>query len=190
MQVVAEMVVLNCMRLWLCFYSEISMVVVECKFEGQLWNQIWNRVKNYLDKPRPQLLQRIKEVNLELKDELDFYCLAETNALGEFPSICGTYGHIPRPDGALPLRPHFHPESMPNLSLNNIQGAVDIKVLMNDIKDLCCKGIDFLRNEATDIVAFVVADSQCLHRPGIPPHIPIAYAMRGPSFTTDTSAKC
>ena len=67
--------------------------------------------------------------------------------------------------------------------------AVDIKVLMNDIKDLCCEGIDYLRNEATDIVAFVVVDSQCLHRPGIPPHIPIAYAMRGPSFTTDTLRK-
>ena len=102
MQVLAEMVVLNCMRLWLCFYSEISMVVVECEFDGQLWNQIWNRVKNYLDKPRPQLLQRIK-VNLELKDALDFYCLVETQALGEFPSICGSYGHVPRPGAAFPI---------------------------------------------------------------------------------------
>ena len=85
------------------FYSEISMVVVECEFEGWLWNQIWNRVKNYLDKPRPQLLQRIKEVNLELKNELDFYCLMETHALGEFPSICGSYGPVPRPGDAFPI---------------------------------------------------------------------------------------
>ena len=35
MQVLAEMVVLNCMRLLLCFYSEISMVVVECEFDGK-----------------------------------------------------------------------------------------------------------------------------------------------------------
>ena len=37
---------------------------------------------------------------------------------------------------------------------------MDKDVLIGDMQDLCCEGINFLRNEATDIVAFVVADSQ------------------------------
>ena len=38
-------------------------------------------------------------------------------------------------------------------------------------------------------MAFVVADSQRLNRPGIPPHVPIAYAMCGPSFTNESLRK-
>ena len=63
------------------------MVVIECEFYGMLWQDIWDRVKNYLNKPAPQLLQRIRDINIDLKDALDFYSMAETHALGEFPNI-------------------------------------------------------------------------------------------------------
>ena len=85
MQVLAEIVILNCMRLLLCFYSEISMVVVECEFDGKLWQDIWDRVKNYLDQPAPQLLQRIQEINIDLKEALDFYSTAENVRWVSFP---------------------------------------------------------------------------------------------------------
>ena len=190
MQVLAEMVILNCMRLLLCFYSEISMVVVECEFDGKLWQDIWDRVKNYLDKPAPQLLQRIWEINIDLKEALDFYSTAETCALGEFPSICGSYGQVPKPIAdVLLIRPHHYPDASEQRKVVNAHEPVDKDVLIGDMQDLCCEGINFLRNEATDIVAFVVADSQRLNRPGIPPHVPIAYAMRGPSFTNESLHK-
>ena len=66
---------------------------------------------------------------------------------------------------------------------------MDKDILIGDMQDLCCEGINFLWNETTDIVAFVVADSQRLNRPGIPPHVPIAYAMHGPSFTNESLRK-
>ena len=57
MQVLSEMLVLNCKKLLLCYYSNLSMVVIECDFDEVLWNKIWNRLKMYLDKPRPQIIQ-------------------------------------------------------------------------------------------------------------------------------------
>ena len=190
MQVLAEMVILNCMRLLLCFYSEISMVVVECEFDGRLWQDIWDRVKNYLDQPAPQLLQRIQEINIDLKEALDFYSTAETCVLSEFPSICGSYGQVPKPIAdVLPIRPHHYPDASEQQKVVNAHEPVDKDFLIGDMQDLCCEGINFLQNEATDIVAFVVADSQRLNRPGIPPHVPIAYAMHGPSFTNESLHK-
>ena len=116
--------------------------------------------------------------------------MAETRALGEFPSICGIYGQIPEPSaGVLPIRPHHYPNASNHHQLVNVCEPVDTDVLIGNMQDLCCEGINFLRNEATDIVAFVVADSQRLNRPGIPPHVPIAYAMRGPSFTNEILRK-
>ena len=137
------------------------MVVVECEFDGKLWQDFWDRVKNYLDQPVPQLLQRIWDINIDLKDSLDFYTIAETCALGEFPSICGSYGHIPKPSAdVLPIRPHHYLDASEQPKVINVHEPVDKDVLIGDMQDLCCEGINFLQNEATDIVAFVVADSQ------------------------------
>ena len=57
MQVLAEMVVLGVNKLLLCYYSSLSMVVIEVEFDQEVWAKIWNRVKSYLDKDRPQIIQ-------------------------------------------------------------------------------------------------------------------------------------
>ena len=56
--------------------------------------------------------------------------------------------------------------------------------------ELCVKltqsveeGINFLRVEASEIIAFLATDSECIVKPGIPPHIPIAYGLKGPSLS-------
>ena len=113
--------------------------------------------------------------------------MAETHVLGEFPSICGSYGQFPKPSAdVLPIRPHHYPDASEQPKVVKVHEPVDKDVLIGDMQDLCCEGLNFLQNEATDIVAFVVADSQQLNRPGIPPHVPIAYAMCGPSFTNES----
>ena len=110
--------------------------------------------------------------------------------MGEFSSIFGSYGQVPKPIAdVLPIRPHHYPDVSEQRKVVNAHEPVDKDVLIGDIQDLCCEGINFLRNEATYIVAFVVADSQRLNRPGIPPHVPIAYAMHGPSFTNESLCK-
>ena len=44
------------------------------------------------------------------------------------------------------------------------------------------EGYNFLRVEALEILAFVATNSDRIIQPGIPPHLPIAYAMRGHSL--------
>ena len=59
--------------------------------------------------------------------------------------------------------------------------------------ELCVKltqsveeGINFLRVEASEIIAFLATDSECIVKPGIPLHIPIAYGLKGPSLSNKT----
>ena len=40
-------------------------------------------------------------------------------------------------------------------------------------------GINFLHVEASEILAFVVTDSERSYSVGIPPHLPIAYGLKG-----------
>ena len=123
------------------------MVVVECEFDRKLWQDIWDRVKNYLDQPALQFLQRIRQINIDLKEALDFYSTAETCALGEFPSICGSYGQVPKPIvDVLPIRPHHYRDASEQRKVVNAHEPVDKDVLIGDMQDLCCEGINFLVN--------------------------------------------
>ena len=46
--------------------------------------------------------------------------------------------------------------------------------------------INFLRVEAYEIIAFLAMDSEHIVKPGIPPHIPVAYGLKGPSLSKKT----
>ena len=50
------------------------------------------------------------------------------------------------------------------------------------LSDLIEEGYNFLRVEASEILAFVATNSDRIIQPGIPPHLPIAYGMRGHSL--------
>ena len=43
-------------------------------------------------------------------------------------------------------------------------------------------GINFMRVEACEILAFIITDSERICKPGIPPHLPIAYGLQGHSL--------
>ena len=48
--------------------------------------------------------------------------------------------------------------------------------------DLIEEGFKFLHVEALEIIAFVATDCDRMVKPGIPPHIPIAYGLHGNSM--------
>ena len=67
---------------------------------------------------------------------------------------------------------------------------IDISIFLdNDFQEtsvhLVEEGFNFLRVEASEIVTFVATDSDRILKPGIHPHIPIAYGLRGHSMSND-----
>ena len=70
----------------------------------------------------------------DLKEALDFYSSTETCALGEFPSICGSYGQVPKPIAdVLPIRPHHYPDASEHQKVVNVHEPVDKDVLIGDM---------------------------------------------------------
>ena len=70
---------------------------------------------------------------------------------------------------------------------------IDISIFLDNdfqetslqLADLVEEGFNFLRVEAAEILAFVATDSDTILKPGIPPHIPIEYGLRGHSMSND-----
>ena len=48
------------------------------------------------------------------------------------------------------------------------------------------EGFNFLHVEASEILAFIATDSDRVAKPGIPPHIPIAYGLCGSAISMQT----
>ena len=190
-QILANMFVLSCTSLWLCFYSKMSMVIMECNFDEALWNKIWEKVKYHYDKEHPLIVKNVKQLQGEFKDEIDFYCITNSCVIGEFPVL--TASEIVNCDAISDVGadfcPYFLHPAKKFMSDRDLLKELNVKTVVKNLKEICCEGIQHCRNEATDIIAFVVADSTRIHRPGIPPHIPIAYGMRGPSLSTVTVRK-
>ena len=70
---------------------------------------------------------------------------------------------------------------------------IDISIFLDNdfqetsvhLADLVEEGFNFLHVEASEIFAFVATDSDRILKPGIPPHIPIAYGLRRHSMCND-----
>ena len=70
---------------------------------------------------------------------------------------------------------------------------IDISIFLDNdyqetslqLADLVKEGFNFLRVEAAEILAFVATDSDRILKPEIPPHIPIAYGLRGHAMSND-----
>ena len=57
----------------------------------------------------------------------------------------------------------------------------------NDFQGICCadiieEGYNFLHVEASEILAFVATNCSRIVQPGLPPHLPITYGLRGHSM--------
>ena len=54
------------------------------------------------------------------------------------------------------------------------------------ISEIVEEGFNFLCVEASEILTFIVTDSDRVAKPGIPPHIPIAYGLHGSAMSMQT----
>ena len=94
LQILAEMVVLNCRKLLLCFYSTLSMVVIECDFDVKLWEKVWSYVLKHFDHDQPHIIRGIQEISADLSDDLQVYSTTMCYCIGEFPSVVGINGKV------------------------------------------------------------------------------------------------
>ena len=57
---------------------------------------------------------------------------------------------------------------------------IDLAMKMSEIIE---EGFNFLRVEASEVLVFIATDSDRFAKPGIPPHIPITYGLRGSAMS-------
>ena len=115
--------------------------------------------------------------------KLELYIKNTSKLIVEVPSSTGVQSPINEmlASGAYYIPPGKHFTLMTEQGISN-----EIKVLCANIIPVLREGFQLLRSKATEILAFILSNIDRQFSPCLPLHMPIAYALKGPSLSIET----
>ena len=163
---------------WACYICRSSVVVIESEYNESVWKIIWLELVSHYDKLKPQKPKNLKEMKQKLLPIILNYIINETRNLGEVKRITGTCREIPNPSK---WTAYFKPEKC---SIDTILPLTneEVNILCYELGQHVESGMNFLTVEASEILAFVATDCDRIFNRSVPPHLPIAYGMKGTSL--------
>lgn len=183
-QVLLGMYVTGAGILWLCFYSKQSMTIIECDFDEDFCNEILQALRDIFDKDNVVKTARLKQLKRQLQPKIHDYIEMFTRFLGEFPVVEAEVGTVNF--CATPFNPYHVVGSSRTKEFHEV---TDVTSACNNLweshRKLIMDAVELLREEATEILAFVMTNSLRLHQENEIPNVPVAYALKGPSLPMD-----
>ena len=157
-----------------------SVTFIECRYPQGLSTDIWDRLCFYYDKIHPTQPKKVTDLPQEFNELLDNYIETDTLLICELPIIHGKEGNISTTD-------KFNPYNMyVGNQMKTLDSDVFQKELFHEVSNSamqCFKDAHhIMHDEATELLAFVGTDNKRIPIPGIPCHLPIAYALKGNSL--------
>ena len=176
------MVVTDCQVNWYACGGPKSIILIECIFDKNLWEDIWSKIKTFLDKAKPAVMHWMKQIARDYRDKFDKYIEEKTSLLGEVPRIETEKNSF---EFLCPFR--FSPYHKPWECKNRFGPDLDeLREMIHAIylKFFCLirDAYHIVREEAAEIIAFMASDSTRIPQPGIPCQIPITYGLKGHSL--------
>ena len=159
-----------------------SLVAIQCSFDAHLWQKLWSEIKEFLDQRKPVASQWPKHFAREFRDDLDSYIQTHTTLIGEVP-IVTTDVNESEFRRSFRFNPYHQPKTqLPRIAftLDEVRDMIHTNYLQS--LKLLKDAYHIVREEASEIIAFVAADSTRVPEPGIPRHIPVAYGLKGHSL--------
>jgi hypothetical protein len=182
-QLLAEMKCKGTTSAIYCSYSEESTTVIHLHFDDKVWDRIWKLIETMYGSPIPTREKTVPSYKKHLLQELEKYIKDNSQIVAEVPSCKGTTAVLNPRNATGP----YHTPPTPDFILTSSQSvANDIKVLCANSIPIVEEGFQLLREKASEILAFIITDTDRKFSTTIPPHMPLAYAMKGRSLSIAT----
>ena len=121
-------------------------------------------------------------MKLELYPALDHFSHSYSSLICELPRI-----HCQKDE--LPVSQHYGPYFVP-LQEPKLYTSIlledDFEILSIEVSEHIHDAFNLLRVEASEILAFVATNCDRIIKDGIPPHLPVAYGLKGSSLSMET----
>ena len=159
-----------------------SVAFCEVTFNNSVWKRVIKHIKLYYDREQPSMPDKLGTVKVEMNMILEDYINECCSVFCELPKIQGIEHEVEEPTAfSAYMKMEFIDKVNTSVLLED-----DFETLTYDICRLIEEGFNHLRLESSEILAFVATNSDRIQVKGIPPHLPVAYGLRGHSMTTTT----
>ena len=168
-----------------CIFVTISTNNVsfcEVNFERDITNKIMESIRLHYDCINPKMPSNISIMKAQFHGLIEQFIETNCSVICELPRISANM-NITDPHG------RFTAYTKPDLRLkesSNILLEEEFEILASQLSEVIEEGFNHLRVEASEILAFVATNPHRIQIKGIPPHLPIAYGLRGASMSTET----
>ena len=167
-----------------CLYVCVGNATVSFSmvtFNDEVWHEIESHLRKYYDCPRPSMPMRIRDFKRKFHDILQIFVERNCSQICEMNRIRGQEVNVtPPPYFCAYMKPSFIDKRNSSVLLED-----DFEFLCYELSAIIEEGFNHLRVEASEIIAFVATNPDRLQIEGIPPHLPIAYGLRGASMTME-----
>ena len=171
--------------LYVC-YSEESTTIFLCKFDSELWSKIWNEICDTYDCENPMKPIHLPPNIEDMKGDLHNYIKMHVTFLCELPSL-----------KAKKEKPTFN-KLKNQYILQNKHKSLEFKkeAIIKNISEACKEAkkitkesFQLCRKKATEILTFLMSNTDREKVYDAIDHVPNAYAMKGSSLKTETMRK-
>ncbi|CAG2249712.1 unnamed protein product [Mytilus edulis] len=178
-QVLSEMVCLKTDKLWYLCWTEESSTIIRVRFDENLWLLMLNEAKSLYKEGSSKRPTRTSALSKEIKTKLHTFRDECTEFICEVPSIKATACSLSQTNTVLP---YVFPVAHDAIS----SSFKDIAVLLSEVKSTLKEAYEICRRKASEVLVWLLSDTDRNYNPEVPNSIPIAYAMKGYSLTTTT----
>ena len=158
---------------WTCLIGKSSIVVIESDYDDLTWRIIWTDVKKHFDNDKPKNMNKITDSQKKYKEVMNEYIERNCRIIAELPKIIGKVGKMKRSNK---FSAYFTPVQNSRPQDYSIHES-NLQEVCFEMAELIEHGINFMRVEASEILAFIITDSERICNPEIPPHLPIACGL-------------
>ena len=175
-QVMAEMASVGCDKGLFVSYNNESTSVIEVSFDADLWEMLLKETSTIYSGVTP-ILRRKKSENVPIiLQHLKKFPKEHCKLLLEVPSAtCSDSENRTSLENSPYL---FATQSR----LSDKHTVSDLRGVLNTLIDISKETRLILRRKASEVLGFIITDTDRMPNKEIPHHIPIAYAMKGSSL--------
>ena len=185
-QVVSTMAVLDCSQLLLITFTLTSVNVIIVDFDPELWNKLWSKACFLFNSENPSIPTRLDPQIKQMRSQLVNFVHTKSHFLFEVPSFRGSILHkIPRT-----ITNAYFPTVLKHLQVCDMKSAQrESKICAANGQELFQTIYNNLRQEATEVIVFMLSDKDCIFDPKKVNTAPVAHALKGSSMANSDLKK-
>ncbi|CAC5412480.1 unnamed protein product [Mytilus coruscus] len=178
-QILAEMASTQTDNLIYLSWTEKSSTVFRAKFDEELWGMMMTEAITLYGNESPRRPTRVSENAKEIKQKMLTYRQTCEDFLCEIPSVKCTTSGISQTNTETPyvyplpfMRDYTHSEP-------------DMIMVLSEAASLIKESYQICRRKATEVVVWLLSDTERIWHPEMPHSVPTAYAMKGYSLSVN-----